>query len=92
MKNRNQSQIGKLILLVILIMSIVGCASMESMFNVKEESRKSLPQIGSNTTVELDDVVYTASDIQANKVTIMGKGVVLTVIKGDWRVFAELTC
>ncbi|MDT8297428.1 MAG: hypothetical protein RQ801_03935 [Spirochaetaceae bacterium] len=76
----------KLIFLGIVFIALVGCASMEAMFDVKEESRKSLPQIGNNTTVELDGVVYTASDVRANKVKIMGKGVVLTVIRGDWRI------
>jgi hypothetical protein len=86
MRKQNLTQIAKLILLGIIIMAVAGCASMQAMLNVKEDSKKTLPQISNNTTVELDDVVYKSTDIRANNVTIRGKGVVLTVIEGDWRI------
>jgi hypothetical protein len=86
MRKQNLTQIAKLILLGIIIMAVAGCASMQVMLNVKEDSKKTLPQISNNTTVELDDVVYKSTDIRANNVTIRGKGVVLTVIEGDWRI------
>ena len=88
--NNSQKSIRRAVvtLSILLILALSGCAGFEAAINMDVDSSgtQPLPAFSNNSTVDLEAETYAASDLGANKVTVIGRGKALTVVSVNWRI------